>query len=149
LPASTSKVRSTAARITGPSGAGIVLALVKTSGGASRRPLNRRAHNGHHPHLHRRLRWVGTARSGAPARVAADHRPAAHVRAVADCQLAVPARVAADHHPAVRGQVARVALLQVVRGQAARMARIARAAHPDQPIQAEGFTPRYSERGGS
>jgi hypothetical protein len=137
FPASTSKVRNTAARITGPSGAGIVCALVKTSVAASRRPLSRRARHGHRAHLPRRLRWVGTARSAAHARVAVDRHLAAH------------ARVAAHHRPVVHGQAARVALLRVVRDQAARVARIARAAHPDQPIQAEGFTPRCSRRGGS
>ena len=135
-PASIWKARSTVARITGPSGAGIALALARTSGGASKPPRNRRAHHGHCARLVPRLQSAAMARSAARGQ---RHLPA-------------------ERQPAARGPVAlrdevpaqevRTLLLRAVRGRAGAAVRIVQAVHPGQPIQAEALT-RASQRGGS
>lgn len=89
--ASTSKARSTADRITGPSGAGIGRALVKTSGRAGRRPRSRRAGRdlpARRPGLLNSVATVSSPARGlsagpatAHAQVAADPRSVAHARA--------------------------------------------------------------------
>jgi len=147
--ASTSRARSTAARITGRSGAGTAPALGKTSGGASRPPRSSRAHHSHRVHRAGPRRLAATEPSqahGQPIPLV-DHRPADHSRPAVEGQPAGHARLAADHRPAAHARPA-ADHQPAGRVPAAEAARIAPAAHPDQSIQAEGST-RASRRGGS